>query len=371
MVDERDVRLVLHELGLQPVNRQVAVGVQHHVVMLAQPGGGIVDDLPLTRGQALVGELAGVDACNLGQDPVHQCLRRLLQREVVDLVPLREPGRQIQREIRLAARGPPGHNADALPTKDTVPVQLRPSQFQAVVRLIQPGQRGIQHRVKVPGRAVGLGAADGILHRQRAAQLAADAVAVHGILGHALHQVALQKRVAVVLQNLRRIAADVGDAGAGLGHCHNAGPDLIRRAARRCPVDDRDDVHRLPGHGELLHRAEHRAAHAPVEHPGHQLDDVLPCAGRVHECRAQERPLRLLLSAYSCTFHSKASQKIKYVGVRPDLPRAILRAGGALGGDGIHKIVLQGEQSLPSAQDALLEHGGHVAVAVTHARLVG
>ena len=92
-----------------------------------------------------------------------------------------------------------------------------PTQFQAVVRLIQPGQRGIQHRVKVPGRAVGLGAADGILHRQRAAQLAADAVAVHGILGHALHQVALQKRVAVVLQNLRRIAADVGDAGAGLG----------------------------------------------------------------------------------------------------------------------------------------------------------
>ena len=88
MVDERDVRLVLHELGLQPVNRQVAVGVQHHVVMLAQPGGGIVDDLPLTRGQALVGEFAGVDARNLGQDSVHQCLRRLLQREVVDLVPL-------------------------------------------------------------------------------------------------------------------------------------------------------------------------------------------------------------------------------------------------------------------------------------------
>lgn len=86
MVDERDVGLVLDQLCFQPVNSEVAVRVQHHVVMLPEPGGGVVDNLPLVRVQILVGDLAGINPRHFGQDAVHQRLSGLLQGQVVDLV---------------------------------------------------------------------------------------------------------------------------------------------------------------------------------------------------------------------------------------------------------------------------------------------
>ena len=151
----------------------------------------------------------------------------------------------------------------------------------------------------------------------------------------------------MILKYLCCIAADVRDAGAGLGHLHDGHFHIIRRASVGRCVDDRDDVHWAAAVDQLLDRRENVVTDAILKHSRDHSCDVIPRAVRVHQRRAKKRALRCLLAGQVCLLHRSASQKISDVGVRPDLTRAICRVGGALGRGFIHKIIFQGEKPLP------------------------
>ena len=129
MVNKGNIRLVLHQFGFQAVDRQVAVRINHHVVVLPQPGRSIVDDLPFVRVQCFVGQFAGINPRHFGQDAVHQGFGGFFQGQVVDPVFFGQPRCKVERKIRFTAAGPPGYNAHALASKNAEAVQLGPAQL--------------------------------------------------------------------------------------------------------------------------------------------------------------------------------------------------------------------------------------------------
>ena len=248
---------------------------------------------------ALVGDLPAVDAAHLGEDAPHQRLGRLFQRQVVDLVLFAQPGGQVQAEIRLAAAGPPRHHTDAGAVEHPEAVQLRPAQLERGVRLIQLRQGRVQDGIKVAGRIACLDLPQHVLHGQRAAHGAADAVAVHGILGQAPHHICRQQPAAVILHQLGRITADVAYRGAGLGHLGDRNFYIVLAAGTGRPVYHRHGVNRLSGHRQLVDGGKHILTHALIKDGGHHPGYVVAGAGRVKQRCAQKCPLCCLLARHS------------------------------------------------------------------------
>ena len=83
MVHKCHVRLILHQFGFQPINGQVAVRIQHHVMVLPESSRGVVNDSALPFIQPLICNFAGINAGYFRQHPIHQGLCRLFQSEIV------------------------------------------------------------------------------------------------------------------------------------------------------------------------------------------------------------------------------------------------------------------------------------------------